>query len=719
MKRHPLTGLCLALAVLTAAVPRATAQATNWKQIHISPLPAFHPQEPKRIEFPNGMVVFLEEDHELPLIDGIARIRGGSRSEPADKAGLLDIYGEVWRTGGSKTQTGDQLDDYLEVRAAKVETDGTADSTTISLSCLKSDFDDVFTVFADLLREPQFREDKVDLAKHEEDDGISRRNDEVGEIASRESTKLAYGAQNPYAREPEYATAAGITRQDLLAWHQAHVAPNNIILGIVGDFDSSAMEAKLRAAFGSWAKGPEAKEADIRFDPAKPGYYLIAKPDVNQSNIRMVGLGTLRNNPDYYAIQVFNEALSGGFESRLVSNIRTIKGLAYGIGGGIGTAFDHPGILRLAMGTKSGSTVEAIQALYEQIDGLAKNPFSEDETKRAKDAILNSFVFNFDSPGKVLRERMSYEFYGYPADFLEKFQAGVEKVTVGDLARVAAKYVHKDQLAVLVVGNSAEFDKPLLSLGPVTNIDITIPPPPGEETAPAAKPSAANPEGKALAAKVVVALGGEAKLRSIQALEGNYAFTQKAPQGDVAMTMQSIIVFPDHVHISAQGPMGDFTVVASPTVAFFSSPSMGTRDLPDGQKQETLAQIKRDLVYIGQHVNDPAFVFSAAGTQKVGNVDAQIVDVAGSGMTVRWYVDPASGRVLREAYPSLGRSGPVQAETDLDDWKTTDGLTLPFLHKNKQNGEDASTVQFTGIQINPQVDPKLFDKPSSEAKGPQ
>src|ERR1700676_1168020 len=108
------------------------------------------------------------------------------------------------------------------------------------------------------------------------------------------------------------------------------------------------------------------------------------------------------------------------------------------------------------------------------MDGLTQKPISEDETKRAKDSILNSFVFNFDSPEKVLRERMSYEFYGYPADFLERFQAGVEKVTVEDLARVAAKYVHKDQLAVLVVGNETEFDKPLASLGPVQNIDITI-----------------------------------------------------------------------------------------------------------------------------------------------------------------------------------------------------------------------------------------------------
>ncbi len=184
------------------AAPFAHAQAADWKQVKIPPLPAFHPQQPKRIVLDNGMVIFLQEDHELPLIDGVARIRGGSRSEPAAKAGMLDLYGEVWRTGGTKTQTGDQLDDYLEIRAAKVETDGNADSTTISLSCLKGDFDDVFKVFANLLKEPEFREDKLDLAKHEANDSISRRNDEVGEIASRESAKLAYGADNPYAREP-------------------------------------------------------------------------------------------------------------------------------------------------------------------------------------------------------------------------------------------------------------------------------------------------------------------------------------------------------------------------------------------------------------------------------------------------------------------------------------------------------------------------------------
>jgi zinc protease len=466
------------LVSLSAVVPPAAAQATDWQQITIPPLPAFHPRQPKRVELPNGMVIFLQEDHELPLIDGVARIRGGSRSEPADKTGMLDIYGEVWRTGGTKAQTGDQLDDYLEIRAAKVETGNTEDSTTISWSCLKGDFDDVFKAFNDLLRKPEFRADKIDLAQHEMDDAISRRNDEVSGIASRESKKLAYGAHNPYAREPEYATVAAVTRQDLLDWHAAHVHPNNIIVGVVGDFDSVAMEAKLRQAFGDWPKGPPAKKDEIDFDPAKPGYYLIAKEDVNQTSIQMTELGIRRDNPDYYATQVFNEAFGGGFSSRLFKSIRTAQGLAYGVGGGVGSAFDHFGIVRISMSTKSASTVESIQALYKEIDNLKQNPISDEEIKRAKDSILNSFVFNFDSPEKVLRERMSYEFYGYPADYLERYRAGIEKVGKEDVARAATKYLHKDKLAVLVVGNTADFDKPLSSLGAVTNVDIAIPPPP-------------------------------------------------------------------------------------------------------------------------------------------------------------------------------------------------------------------------------------------------
>ena len=116
--------------------------------------------------------------------------------------------------------------------------------------------------------------------------------------------------------------------------------------------------------------------------------------------------------------------------------------------------------------------------LDEEIADLPKRPINDEEIKRAKDSILNSFVFRFDSPEKVLQEKMAYEFYGYPLDFLENFQKGIEAVTKEDVARVAAKYLHREQMAVLVVGNVGEFDKPLSSLGTVNKLDVTIPPPP-------------------------------------------------------------------------------------------------------------------------------------------------------------------------------------------------------------------------------------------------
>ncbi len=701
----------------------AVAQERKLPIAPIGPLPAFHPQEPKRIQLPNGMVIFLQEDHELPTIDGFARIRGGSRSEPGGKTGLVSLYRQAWRTGGTKAQTGDQLDDYLEIRAAKVETSAIADSTIISLSCLKEDFDDTFKIFAELLRAPEFREDKLDLAKREMVDAISRRNDETDEITGREVIKLAYGANNPYARVAEYATVAAVTRQDLLDWHKTYVVPNNIVLGISGDFDSVKMEAALRKAFGDWAKGPAAAMPEMKFESAKPGYYQVNKDDVNQSAIHMVGLGTTRNNPDFYAIEVFNEVFGGGFSSRLFKTIRTEKGLAYSVGGGIGARFDHPGVLQLAMGTKSATTVESINALYAEIDKLKTNPITDAEIARGKDSILNAFVFNFDTPDKVMNERMAYEYYGYPADFLERYRAGIEKVTAADVARVAAKYLHKDQLAVLVVGNVAEFDKPLSSLGTVTNVDIAIPPPPGAKPAakdekgtepapPEAKGS--NAEGKALAAKVVQALGGEAKLESIKTMKTAFSATQTADPTS-AIHIETTTLYPDSMRVEVQTPQRQFSMITTSQSAFGMAGGR-VQDMPESRKNESLSQIHRDPIYIAQHLNDPAFSFSAAGTDKTGGTETAIVDVSGPGMTIRWFVDPQTGKIVRETYKAMGQSGPFDGETAFSEWKIVDGVNLPFHRANKQNGQDSSTVEYTSFEFNPAVDAKIFEKPASPAQ---
>ncbi len=453
--------------------------AQPWRDIVIPRLHEFHPQQPKRIVLKNGMVILLQPDHELPFINGFIEIRGGSRDVPAAKTGLIDLYGSAWRTSGTAKQSGDQLDDLLEAKAAKVETDGDINSTSVSWSCLKQDENMVFAIAVDLLEHPAFNEQKLMLAKQQEIASIVRRNDDASGIARREAAKLVYGPDSPYTRQPEIATVMPITVADLKQWHDKTVTANNIIVGVGGDFDPAVMEQQLRAAFEGLPRGAAWPRPTGDFTGPKPGVYAIDKPDVNQSNVWIVGLGTQRNNPDYYALSVMNEIFSGGFGSRLFQDVRTRLGLAYSVSGAYGASYDHPGMFYTFASTKSESTAQATQEMFKDIGELKTKPFTEDELKMAKDQLLNSFIFHYDSKDKVLNAAATLEFYGYPADFLEKYRAGIEKVTVADLDRVAKKYIDPSKLAVLVVGNEAHFGTPLttLNMGPVKQIDITIPMP--------------------------------------------------------------------------------------------------------------------------------------------------------------------------------------------------------------------------------------------------
>ena len=472
-----LLGLTALVALFAFAQTLPAQQAQPWKQIPIPPLRPFHPEQPKRIVLKNGLVILLEEDHELPFINGFIEMRGGSRDEPAAKTGMVGLYSDAWRTSGTAQKSGDQLDDLLEAKAAKVETGGDTDSTSVSWSCLKKDENQVFGIAVDLLEHPVFRQEKLLLAKQQAAAGIVRRNDDASGIASREAAKLVYGPNSPYTREPELSTIKAVSLDDLKQWHDKTIVPNNMIIGVSGDFDGAAMERALRDAFENLPRGTAWPKPTGEFPGPKPGVYVVDKSDVNQSNVYIVGMGTLRNNPDYFALSVMNEIFGGGFGSRLFQEVRTKEGLAYAVGGGYGASYDHPGMFRVVAGTKSATTVKAIQAMLSQISALKTKPFTEDELKRAKDQVLNSFIFNYDSKDKVLAEASRLEFYGYPADFLDKYRESVEHVTVADLERVAKKYIDPSKLAVLVVGNQQEFGTPLtdLGMGVPHPVDITIP----------------------------------------------------------------------------------------------------------------------------------------------------------------------------------------------------------------------------------------------------
>ncbi len=462
---------------LTGVLPLA-GRTLEPDKLKYPPLHEVVVPEVQRVTLSNGMRLFLLEDHELPLIHVSALIRVGAIYEPADKVGLADIAGEVMRTGGTTSKTGDELDEELEQIAASVETSIGLSSGSASVSVLKGDIGRALAILADVLMHPAFAQDKIDLAKMQHASAISRRNDTPGEIASREFRKLIYGAESPYARQTEYATIGNITRDDLVAFHQRFFGPNNMMLAVWGDFDAEQMVSKIKAVFADWPQIDSALPGRPEVDYTwQSSVNLVPKPDINQSNIYLGHIGGLRSDPDYFALTVMNQILGGGFTGRLFKNVRSRQGLAYSVFGQYACGYEYPGFFYVGCQTKSGSTVHAIRAMIAEIEKISQAEVTDEELELAKESYLNSFVFNFDSKGEIIRRLMIYEYYGYPPDFLQKMRQNVEMVTKEDVLRVAKAHLHPDELKILVVGRPDDFDEPLSELGKVDTIDIAIPAP--------------------------------------------------------------------------------------------------------------------------------------------------------------------------------------------------------------------------------------------------
>ena len=213
-------------------------------------------------------------------------------------------------------------------------------------------------------------------------------------------------------------------------------------------------------------------------------------------------------------------------------------------------------------------------------------------------------------------------------------------------------------------------------------------------------------------------MGGEAKLAAIKSVKAELTLTQKTPQGEFPMQMETVIVYPDRLHAEMQTPGGTMNIVVTPDTAFMSFPGQGMRDFPASQKAETLEQIKRDPIFIASHWKDPN-VFFRAGRQRKGWRRRR----PHRGRECRRHFHPLVGRsadtghILKETYPTLSQGGPVQGETDFDNWKSVGGLNIPLVRHNKQNGQDSSTAEYKSLDFNPIIDPKQFEKPKESPAG--
>jgi zinc protease len=467
------------LLVLVFRAPAIAQTPQHYTDLTFPAPPEVKIPEYERYSLPNGMVVYLMPDRQLPLVSGTATIKTGSRLEPTQKTGLAEITGATMRTGGTQKHPADRLNEILEQRAAVVETAISTTSGSASFNALSEDTDLVLGLFAEVLREPVFAPDKLELAKKQQQGAIARRNDSPGDIASREFQKLIYGETSPYARTVEYTTLNSISRDDVVNFYQTYVRPDRIILGVVGDFEPEKMKAAIAKYFDDW------QAADTKLDNNIPaasqknssGVFFVDRPQLTQSSILVGHLGGDFRNPDYPALSVLNGVLNG-FGGRLFNDLRSRQGLAYSVYGYWSPQYDYAGTFTAGGQTKSETTVPFVRSLLAEIERVRTTPISEQELNYAKDSILNSFVFNFEDPNQTLSRLMRYEYFGYPEDFIFQYQKAVKATTIQDVQRAAQKYLKPDRLVTLVVGNSQAIQPALSSLGTkVETVDVTIPQP--------------------------------------------------------------------------------------------------------------------------------------------------------------------------------------------------------------------------------------------------
>ena len=436
----------------------------------------FSPPEPERVILENGMVVYLLEDHELPLVSVTVTMRTGSWLDPIDKIGLASMTGAVMRTGGGGGLSAEQVDAELEQFAGDVSIGIGRQSGSASLDVLSKDVPRGLEILAGLLRRPTFEPARVELAKLQAIEGIRRRQDNPGSIVGREFAKVLYGADHPSARESSLDSITRITREDLVTFHRDTIHPNGMILGVTGDFKKDEILAALRKVFGDWKRGTvsELRIADVpEAELSRPVVRFVSK-ETSQTHLRLGHLSIKENDPDYVALAIANDILGGSsFRSRLFNDVRTKRGLAYSVGSRLHTGTHDQGVWLMRAETKLTSTQEVIERFVANIERMRAEPVSDTELAEAKEAYVNSFVFSFASPSAIVSRLVELEYDGLPKDFLQQLRTKVVALTKEQVQAAAKRHLRPDRLKIVAVGSGEALPKALATFGDVKEIKLS------------------------------------------------------------------------------------------------------------------------------------------------------------------------------------------------------------------------------------------------------
>ena len=438
------------------------AAATNLQlpspdKIHYAPL-RFKLPKTQRVVLENGIVLYILENHELPLININALVKTGTMYDPEGKAGVAELTAYVMRTGGTAKLNSTEIDNQLDTIAASASVAMSMESSQVNFSILNKDIDQGLDLLAQILIQPAFEQNKFELARQLKNEELRRLKDDPQSLAFREFNRLIYRG-GPRGRFPSYKSLANIERDDLIKFHGRFFHPGNIMFAVSGDITKEQAVDKFRRYFGNWKANVISVDVPSPPQKSNAGVYYIDK-EIAQSTIISGQFAASKNDPDFYAFTVLDFITgSGGFPSRIFSVVRNNEGLAYSAG-----SFYRPkpayGVFGTYAFTKTSSTLKTLSLLNSVIENIQSDTITDREIDWAKKSIDNGFIFSFVTPEQIAWQQMNLEYEKLPADFLLTYRNKIKNVTMKDLNKVAVKYLNKTKNVVLILGDSKKFDEP-------------------------------------------------------------------------------------------------------------------------------------------------------------------------------------------------------------------------------------------------------------------
>ncbi len=407
----------------------------------------------KRIPLENGMVLLLSEKHDLPVVFVSMAIAAGSVAEPGDKPGLASITASLLTQGTAK-RTANQISREIDFIGGSLSTSGGEDFASASLRVLKKDLRAGFDLLSDVLQNPAFDQKEIDRKVKATLAEIQRQKEEPSVVAGEAFDKAVFGS-HPYGRTNDDVAAylPKLTRQDILAFYAGRYRPNHSIIAVVGDVTEKEITTLLNEYFKSWQGKEQPLPAAVQ--PPVIEKNLVRKIDmpITQANIAMGHVGISRENPDFYACVIMNYILGGGgFTSRLMDNIRDNRGLAYDVHSGF-AAQKEPGAFQVTIQTKNESANEVIAETLKEIRRVQSEPVSDRELNDAKAYLTGSFPLRMDTSAKIAGMLTSIEIFNLGLDYPDKYPVLINSVTREDIQRVAKKYLHPDNMLIVVVAD--------------------------------------------------------------------------------------------------------------------------------------------------------------------------------------------------------------------------------------------------------------------------